>query len=53
MTKCDFCKMSSPKGKCFWSSQFAREDDCRKAIKRMSETLKEEPQKKKKGFRNK
>lgn len=40
MTKCDFCKMSSPNGKCFWLSQAAREDDCRKAIKLMVEALK-------------
>ena len=35
MTKCDFCTMSDPKGKYFWSSRTAAEDDCREAIKRM------------------
>ena len=35
MTKCDFCTMSDPKGKCFWSSRMAAEDDCKKAIERM------------------
>lgn len=35
MTKCDFCEMSSPKGKCFWSVQALREEDCNKAVKRM------------------
>lgn len=34
MTKCDFCTMSDPKGKCFWSSRVAAEDDCREAIKK-------------------
>ena len=40
MTKCDFCTKSSPSGKCFWSLQVARENDCKKAIKRMTEALK-------------
>lgn len=40
MTKCDFCTKSSPSRKCFWSSQVARENDCKKAIKRMTEALK-------------
>lgn len=39
MNKCSFCTKSSPRGKCFWSSQVAREDDCKKAIKKMSEAL--------------
>lgn len=39
MTKCDFCTMSDPKGKCFWTSRVAAEDDCREAIKRMVKTL--------------
>lgn len=39
MTKCDFCTKSSPKGKCFWSSTMAREEDCKKAIKRMVEAI--------------
>ena len=42
MNKCDFCEKSSPNGKCFWSSQTARESDCKKAIKRMMEVLKNE-----------
>lgn len=50
MNKCDFCTMSSLRGKCFWNSQVAREDDCKKAIKRMSEALEKEPEKKKKKF---
>lgn len=50
MTKCDFCTQSSPSGKCFWSSQVVREDDCKKAIKIMSEALGKEPEKKKKKF---
>lgn len=41
MNKCDFCeKYNSNKGKCFWSSQTARESDCKKAIQRMMEVLK-------------
>lgn len=40
MTKCDFCKKSGPNGNCSWNSQFAREDDCEKAIKLMIETFK-------------
>ena len=40
MKKCNFCTQSSPDGKCYWSSQAAREDDCRKAIKVMTEALK-------------
>ena len=40
MTKCDFCEMSSPKGKCRYDSQFVREDYCKKAIERMVEALK-------------
>lgn len=39
MTKCDFCTQSSPSGKCFWSSQPLREDDCEKAIERMTKAL--------------
>ena len=40
MTKCDFCTKSSPNGKCYWSSQSCREDDCKEAIKLMTEALK-------------
>ena len=40
MTKCDFCLKSSPNGKCFWSIQSLREDDCKKAIQAMTEALK-------------
>lgn len=40
MKKCDFCEKSNPNGKCFWSSQYAREDYCKKAIQRMMEVLK-------------
>ncbi len=47
MTKCDFCTQSSPEGKCYWRSQVSREDDCKKAIKVMTETLKEIPKKNK------
>ncbi len=47
MTKCDFCTKSSPSGKCFWTSQSLREDDCEKAIKAMVEALKETPKKNK------
>lgn len=50
MKKCDFCTMSIPRGKCFYSSQVAREDDCKKAIKRMTEALGKEPEKKRKKF---
>lgn len=42
MTKCDFCTMSSPSGKCYWSMRSLREDDCEKAIKRMIKALGEE-----------
>lgn len=50
MTKCDFCTMSAPNGKCYWSMQSLREDDCEKAIKRMSEALGKETKNKKKKF---
>lgn len=40
MTKCDFCTMSYPNGKCYWSSRVAAEDDCEKAIKRMIKAYK-------------
>ncbi len=39
--KCDFCEKSLPNGKCYWSSQCSREDDCRKAIKRMMSVIKD------------
>ena len=39
MTKCDFCKMSSPILKCYWTSQALREEDCKKAIKKMTKVL--------------
>lgn len=48
MKKCDFCTMSSPDGKYFWTLQAAREDDCKEAIKRMSEALGKDTEKKKK-----
>lgn len=41
MMKCDFCTKSSPSGKCFYSSQIAREDDCKKAIEQMTKAFKE------------
>lgn len=41
MMKCDFCTKSSLSGKCFYSSQTAREDDCKKAIERMTKAFKE------------
>lgn len=40
MTKCDFCAMCSPSGRCYWSGQVFREDYCEKAIRRMVEALK-------------
>lgn len=40
MKKCDFCTKSDPSGKCYWSMQGARESDCEKAIKKMTEVLK-------------
>lgn len=40
MTKCDFCTQSMPNGKCFWYTQAAREDDCKKAIEKMIEAFK-------------
>lgn len=39
MTKCDFCKMSDSFGVCYWFSQPNREDDCKKAIKKMTKAL--------------
>lgn len=42
MTKCDFCTMSYPNGKCYWASRVAAEDDCKKAIKRMIKALQDE-----------
>ena len=41
MTKCDFCPMSYPNGKCYWTSRLLAEDDCNKAIKRMMKTFKD------------
>lgn len=40
MTKCDFCTASTPSGKCSWELQSNRGDDCKKAIKRMTEAIK-------------
>lgn len=40
MTKCDFCTKSTPDGKCFWAMQGSRESDCKKAIEKMTEALK-------------
>ena len=40
MTKCDFCTKSDEKGRCSWSMQTLKESDCKKAIKRMVEALK-------------
>lgn len=40
MTKCDFCTKSTPNGKCYWSMQSSREEDCKQAIEKMVETLK-------------
>lgn len=39
MIKCDFCTASSPEGRCNWETQTMREEDCRKAIKRMSKAI--------------
>ena len=39
MTKCDFCTMSDPTGKCFYLSTMARKSDCEKAIKQMVKAL--------------
>lgn len=39
MTKCDFCTKSDPSGKCYWTIQACREDDCKKAIKLMTQAL--------------
>lgn len=39
MTKCDFCTQSDSNGKCHWSMQGFREDDCKKAIKKMIKVL--------------
>lgn len=39
MTKCDFCTKSSPNGKCYWSVQAFREDDCKDAIKLMIKAI--------------
>ena len=46
MTKCDFCTMSTPSGRCYWSDQSFREDYCEKAIERMVEALKASKEKK-------
>lgn len=50
MTKCDFCTMSDPRGKCFWSNRVAAENNCRKAIERMVEALSREKKKKRGWF---
>lgn len=39
MTKCDFCTKSNTQGKCYWSIQSCRENDCRKAIELMIKAL--------------
>lgn len=50
MEKCNYCKMSSPEGKCFWSAQTLREKDCKKAINNMIEATKKENKKNKHWF---
>lgn len=50
MTKCDFCTKSSPSGKCSWSMQSLREDDCEKAIKQMVKALGKQTKEDKKKF---
>ena len=40
MTKCDFCTQSRPDGTCKYSSQWVREDYCKKAINLMVKALK-------------
>ena len=40
MTKCDFCVNSLPNGQCRWTFFSLRESDCKKAIEKMVETLK-------------
>ena len=47
MTKCDFCTMSAPNGRCCWNFQASREDDCKKAIKQMVKALRKNEKKKK------
>lgn len=42
--------MSSPSGKCFWSSQAAREDDCKKAIQQMVKAFGQDTKRKKNRF---
>jgi hypothetical protein len=39
MNKCTFCEKSNPNGKCFYSSQTARESYCKIAIQRMMKVL--------------
>lgn len=41
MNKCDFCKYSSPKGKCYWTIKSVRQDFCEVAIKRGGRMTKE------------
>lgn len=45
MTKCNFCPMSSPSGKCFYACQTTREDDCKKAINKMAKALQKQNKK--------
>lgn len=40
MRKCDFCTKMKPDGQCWWTTQLAAEDDCKKAINKMTEALK-------------
>lgn len=47
MIKCDFCTQSDSNGKCHWSMQSLREDDCKKAIKKMMNVLSVKNDKKK------
>ena len=39
MIKCNFCTMSDPNGKCYWSMQSFREIDCERAIKKMMKVI--------------
>lgn len=50
MKKCDFCKMSNPDGSCPYIAISAREDYCKKAVKRMADALNGSKKKKKKFF---
>lgn len=47
MKKCDFCIASMPDGTCYWENlRGSQENECKKAIKKMTKALKDNNKKK-------